>query len=171
MNKKFSTTLFIFYILAIVWIILFKLQPSIGLLPKIRDINLIPFYGEDIKSVTWYIRDLVYNMFVFVPFGIHIGMLRPDWSFVRKIAPIVLTSLAFELIQFAFSIGATDINDLIQNTLGGIVGIGVFYVFKKNFQSKSFLLINLLALVATIIFSILVGLMLFGFLRFRIAPY
>jgi glycopeptide antibiotics resistance protein len=67
-------------------------------------------------------------------------------SFFQKIIPIFLTSLTFEVIQLIFGIGATDISDLIMNTVGGTVGIGILYVFVKVFKDKSSNIVKILAL-------------------------
>lgn len=58
-------------------------------------------------------------------------MLKSNWSFIKKIIPIFLTSLIVEILQYIFAVGATDITDLIGNTLGGVIGIGIFYLLIK----------------------------------------
>lgn len=169
-KQKLTIALFALYILAIVWIIVFKLQFSVGLLPHIKNINLIPFYDENIKNAKVYIHDIIYNTLVFVPYGIYICILKRNWTIIQKIAPVFLTSLAFELIQFVFGIGATDITDLIQNTLGGIAGIGVFYVLEKIFKGKSQKIVNTLAIAATVLMLALIGLLLSGAIKYTVSP-
>ncbi len=46
-----------------------------------------------------------------------------------------LISLSAEMIQM-FGCGATDINDLITNTIGAYVGYGVFRVLEKCIPEK-----------------------------------
>ena len=41
---------------------------------------------------------------------------------LKQFAPIICTSLLFEAVQFIFAIGASDITDIITNSLGGIIG-------------------------------------------------
>lgn len=168
--QKLTIALFALYILALVWIIVFKLQFSIGSLQQIRAINFIPFYDKNIKDAKVYIHDMVYNMLVFIPFGIYICILRRDRPFIRKIAPIFLSSFAFELIQYVFGIGATDINDLILNTLGGILGIGVFHVLEKIFKDKSQRIVNISAIAATVLMLVFVGLLLSRRIIFSVSP-
>jgi glycopeptide antibiotics resistance protein len=38
-----------------------------------------------------------------------------------------------EVIQFALTIGRSDVTDLLMNTRGGIIGIAAFYVLSKLF--------------------------------------
>ncbi|MGO5093840.1 VanZ family protein [Clostridium sp. LCP25S3_F10] len=40
-------------------------------------------------------------------------------------------SLIFEVSQYVFGIGASDITDIITNTIGKIVGMGIYMVIKK----------------------------------------
>jgi glycopeptide antibiotics resistance protein len=155
LERKLTITFFTIYLLALVWIIVFKLQFSFDLLPDIRGINLLPFYESNIKNASVYIYDKIYNTLFFIPFGIYMSLLRPEWSVISKIKPIFLTSLAFEVIQYIFGIGATDISDLILNTFGGILGLGLFYVIEKILQDKSHILINSLALIVMILLIVI----------------
>ncbi|MCB7376109.1 VanZ family protein [Bariatricus massiliensis] len=156
-QKCLTTALFTVYVLAIIWIILFKMQ----LIPVVtqRSLNLIPFGESVIVNGKLDISEIIYNLLIFVPFGIYMGMLKPDWSFFKKAAPIFLTSLAFETLQFIFAIGATDITDLIGNTLGGIIGIGLYFVFARLFKGKSLQIMNILALIGTVFMVGLIGLL------------
>ena len=63
-------------------------------------------------------------------------------------------------MQFILAIGATDITDLIGNTFGGILGIGVFYLFSKVFKNKTNNIFNILALIATILLIVLISILL-----------
>ena len=152
-KKQYNLTkgLFVVYFLVLIWIILFKMVFSFEELGHIRQINLIPFGDSTIVNGKVELSEIINNMIIFIPFGIYICMLKPKWSFVKKVLPIFITSLVVEVLQFILAIGTTDITDLIGNTLGGIIGIGVFYVFLKLFKNKSFKVLNIIATIATII--------------------
>ena len=104
--------------------------------------------------------------FAFIPFGIYISMLKPNWSFLKKIVPIAGVSLLFEVLQFIFAIGASDITDLMGNTLGGIIGVGVYIVFCKLFSTKVNKILNVLASIGTICIFALVLLLIIGVIRY-----
>ena len=53
-------------------------------------------------------------------------MLAGEQPFFRRIAPVAGVSLAFELLQYAFALGVSDITDLMGNTLGGVIGIALY---------------------------------------------
>ncbi|MFS0605286.1 VanZ family protein [Peribacillus frigoritolerans] len=90
-------------------------------------------------------NEILYHVLAFNPFGIYISMLKPNWSFLKKIAVML-----FEGLQFTFAIGASDITDFMGNTLGGIMGVGVYIVFCKLFSTKANKILNVLASIGTI---------------------
>lgn len=149
-QNKITTGLLAIYLFVLTWIILFKMQFSFQDLPDFRRINLIPFAGSVIKNDQIDIGEIIYNVLAFIPFGIYISMLKPSWSFLKKIAVIAGVSLLFEVLQFIFTIGGSDITDLIGNTLGGIIGVGVYIVFCKLFSTKANKILNVLASIGTI---------------------
>ena len=158
-QHNLTMSLFIVYLFILTWIILFKLTLDFSQLDYLRSINLIPFSGSAIVNGKIDITEIAYNILVFIPVGIYMSILNPEWSFVKRITPCFLISLVFEVLQFVFGIGASDITDLIGNTLGGVIGIGIFYVIQKVFKTKSIQLINILALISTIAVVILLGLL------------
>ncbi|EGT5164430.1 glycopeptide resistance protein VanZ1 [Clostridioides difficile] len=165
-SRKHNITkgLFIVYIIILTWIILFKLQFDISSLEtmNLRSINLIPFAGSLIINNRVDISEIILNVAIFVPFGIYVCMLKEECSFIKKVIPIFITSLVFETLQYIFALGASDITDLIGNTLGGIIGIAVFMLLSKIFKNNTIKIINVLALIVTIIVVLFLGLVIFA---------
>ena len=159
-QRNLTRILFAVYFLILVWILLFKMSFSLDELYKNRSINLIPFMGSVIVNGRIYINEIIDNILVFIPLGIYICMLKEDWSILRKISVGFFISLGIEVLQFVLAIGATDITDLIGNTLGGIIGIGVFYLFSKLFKNKTNKIINTLALIVTILLVSMISILL-----------
>ena len=62
-------------------------------------------------------------------------------------------SLSYEIIQYIFAIGASDITDLIGNTLGGICGIFVYMIIRCLFKNDKKInkILNILASIGTVI--------------------
>ena len=159
-QRNLTRILFAVYFLILVWILLFKMSFSLDELYKSRSINLIPFMGSVVVNGRIYINEIIDNILVFIPLGIYICMLKEDWSILRKISVGFFISLVIEILQFILAIGATDITDLLGNTLGGILGIGVFYLFSKLFKNKTNKIINTLALIATILLVSMISILL-----------
>src|SRR5699024_8423175 len=126
-QKIFTIGLLVIYLSLLTWIILFKMTLSFQKLPDLSGINLIPFAGSVIVNKQIDFSEIINNVLIFVPFGVYISMLKPDWAFLKKVAPIAGVSLLFEVLQFIFAIGGTDITDFIGNTFGGIIGIGIYF--------------------------------------------
>lgn len=164
-QARLTFGLFTVYFVILVWIILFKLQFSVSGLPRFRGLNWIPFAGSVIKNNRLDYGEIILNMAVFIPFGLYWSMIKTHWPFWKRIIPIAGVSLSFELLQFLFAIGGTDITDLIGNTLGGAAGIGIYTVFYKIFKDRTNKILNILALAGTI------GILLLGLLLTRVITY
>lgn len=152
-QKKLTIGLFIVYFLVLTWIILFKMNFSFEDLVSPRSINLIPFGDSTIVNDRIDIKEIIYNMIVFIPFGIYVCMITDKWSVLKKILSIAGVSLSYEVLQFIFAIGASDITDLIGNTFGGVVGIAIYYFISKLFKSNQKMnkVLNIIALILTIL--------------------
>lgn len=150
-RNTLTIVLFVVYMLLLTGIILFKLpfySPEIS--DGIRVINLIPFQGSFNENGNLILRDIIQNTLLFIPLGIYIGMLKGQWPFNKKILPVIGLTLSFEIIQFIFAMGRTDITDVLDNTLGGIIGIGIYALMRRLFKDWTVKAVNTLALAATV---------------------
>lgn len=114
--------LFTVYCLLLLWVILFKTTLSLSQLDRFRGINLIPFHYD--REVSGHGREVLENVILFVPMGMFLSALRVPGGTAAGIG--ALTSLALEAAQYLFRLGASDITDLIANTAGTVIGIGIF---------------------------------------------
>lgn len=148
---KVTKLLFSIYLIALVWIILFKLSLSFEDLGHMRSINLIPFNESLVLNNKLDFSEIIMNIIIFMPLGIYIGILCPKWSAGRKIFLFFLVSLLCEIFQYILGVGASDITDIINNTVGGIVGLliyfGIVKIFKGQLRAQKF--INVLAGIGT----------------------
>lgn len=148
------------YLLALTWLILFKLQFTIPDMQEGRVINMIPFMGLFGDNSIGSFAEIRNNILAFIPLGIYICMLKSEWSISKKVFAIVALTLAYELAQFIFAIGRADITDVLSNTLGGIIGIGIYALLSKFLKCKTNKIINLLAAVFTSFAFIIIALLL-----------
>ena len=65
----------------------------------------------------------------------------------------------YEIVQDILAIGGNDITDLIGNTLGGIIGIGLFVVIEKILDKNTVKIINVLATIGTVFIVIFLSLL------------
>ncbi|GIN57909.1 VanZ family protein [Lederbergia ruris] len=128
-----------FYLLVLSKLILFKylsIPDIIGHFtfssdgPYWNSHNFIPF-----KTIAYYlflandinvsirVENVIGNIIGFVPFGFILPLLSSKFRSLKKVTVATFClSLAFELIQLIFRFGSFDVDDLILNTLGGIIG-------------------------------------------------
>lgn len=110
-----------------------------GQLTRIDAINTVPFHSirENLRyghsPVSW---DMLYNMVMFVPFGIVYCYHQKNFCIYKAIGLSFLTTFLIEASQFVFKTGVVDIDDLMINTMGSLVGIFLYIVLRKILQWK-----------------------------------
>ncbi|EZP27746.1 VanZ family protein [Microbacterium oleivorans] len=92
--------------------------------PWTPKLALVPFYDYEVD-------DALMNIAVFVPLGVLIPLLMRRASWAKVVLTAVSVSLGIELAQLAaqaFFAGGhiADVNDLMWNTVGGVVGYAVY---------------------------------------------
>ncbi len=131
--KKILLFLFFAYLLALIYVTLFAWNygASLGPVgPGGRNYNLIPFrsiYRIAVYSPTIVdpIKILIGNIVLFIPFG----FLAPiAVRFLRKSIIVttilgLLISVAIETSQFLFTYRVANIDDVILNTFGTLIGV------------------------------------------------
>lgn len=159
-SRRLTVILFAVYLIILTWIILFKF--SFGELPHLRGVNLIPFAGSVIVNGRLFYSELILNVLAFIPFGVYMSMINPEYPVYKRVLWIAGVSLAYEVLQFVFAIGATDITDFINNTLGGFLGCMLYLVFSKVFRERANKVLNALALIGTVGIVMLLTLLVVG---------
>ncbi len=126
------------------------MQKELGGIKLGRDINLIPF--KDALHMT-----SVLNIFMFVPVGFLLGMLKgKKWKRITVVGLIISflveSGQLLTNVFIGYNFRTADVNDLIFNTVGTVVGL-LIYVFiveavdkilGKNNESNKSLLKNIL---------------------------
>ena len=140
----------IIYFVILTWIILFKTQFSVSALPHIRSVNLIPFAESVVINGKMDFDEIINNCIVFIPIGLYTGMLMSGRPLLKRMLPALGLSLFYETAQFVFAIGATDITDVIANTLGGLTGVLLVSLISRLLKDKTNKVLNVLAIVCTL---------------------
>lgn len=98
-------------------------------------VNFYPF--RTIKSYINYssfahaFLNIAGNILLFVPFGFLLPMIYKEFkSFKNTVGLSIIFSFFIEFIQF-FIGRSVDIDDLLLNTVGGIIGFLIFICFRK----------------------------------------
>jgi glycopeptide antibiotics resistance protein len=145
-----TIALFATYVVVLVGVILFKFPFSYQLTGSGRVLNLIPLKGSIERDGMLAYGQIVDNVLIFVPLGIYLCALKPSWSFTTKTLTIIGTTVAFETIQYVFAIGRADITDVLANTLGGLVGIGIYALLSKALGNRTNEVMNIAGVVVSV---------------------
>ncbi len=132
MNKReriktvFLYGVFICYILLLIKILFLSRISHL----EHRSINLIPFYsimeyisGSSANIKAFAFSNVVGNIVIFIPLGTYLSLFKNDKRVITNLLFIFIVSLFVEIIQGLLGIGASDIDDIILNCLGGLIGI------------------------------------------------
>ena len=96
--------------------------------------NFIPFYGM-LNDIT----NSYLNILLFIPLGIFVPCLWPEYrSMMKTVGLGLMTSLGIEILQI-FTFRATDINDVITNVAGTMIGYLIGRLIIKRFPQLNWL--------------------------------
>ncbi|MCM3412683.1 VanZ family protein [Metabacillus litoralis] len=112
--------------------------------------NFIPFrnisdyiLNHDRFNLDIVIHNTVGNILIFVPLGFFLPLLiKKNINFFKASLFFIIVSFSIELLQYGLIVGQFDIDDIILNSIGGIVGLLIirlsiqFTYFCKNITHK-----------------------------------
>ncbi|MGL4910964.1 MAG: VanZ family protein [Romboutsia sp.] len=141
--KNIMYGIFLIYIVFLLKIVLFKYCSIADVLnlksdSGFRSLNVIPF--QTIKdfinlgseNFLWAFSNILGNIAIFMPLGYLLPLLFKKLNNIYKVLSISLClSVTFEILQYTLYLGSADIDDIILNTLGGVIGYGVYILIKK----------------------------------------
>ena len=134
-NRLVAGILFLIYFIVLFYFLFFSERMGRTFTERAYHYNLVPFkeIGRFLKHWetlgTWAVLlNIVGNVAAFMPFG---GFLPIFSSRCRKFLITAFysfeLSLLVELLQLIFRVGSFDVDDLLLNTAGGVLG---FFVYK-----------------------------------------
>ena len=83
--------------------------------------------------------NLLGNVIIFLPFGFFMAMASKYRSFLSTVIYSFSLSLTIELSQLFMKEGCSDVDDLLLNTIGGMIGFLAFSicnVMRRNYAKK-----------------------------------
>ena len=85
--------------------------------------TILNFFRGGHRNAILAINNILGNIVVLIPLGIYSAVLRKNKGFLLSLFGVFSISFLFELLQFVFARGASDIDDIILNCVGGLIGI------------------------------------------------
>ena len=140
-KRLFFRVLFIAYLILLFYLLFFsekmgrtaEVQQYRYNLTLFREIR--PFISIRKEYPQMFLLNVVGNIAAFMPFGFLLPLLRQKRTgfFLTTLLSFEL-SLIVELLQLFFKLGCCDVDDLLLNTIGGILGYLAYYIFigRKN---------------------------------------
>lgn len=151
-HKEFFNLIFILYIMCLFEVVTFQ-DVNFG------TSNFIPF-----KEILRYnigsrlfVKNIIGNVLLFLPYGYFISYYLKNKKMLPSVVLTLAVSITIEVVQL--NIGRTfDIDDIILNTVGGILGSGIYILIDriknmlpKVFQNDTFINIVVIILIIIII--------------------
>ncbi|NOU94696.1 VanZ family protein [Paenibacillus sp. LMG 31456] len=152
MNGIMVPALFALYVYAVFKVILFKfgsidipflwhqlqrnLENPVHIKTRLQLANFVPLesISNNIQGLSSHdLINLFGNIAVFMPYGIFLLLMSNNqrMSLIGVFTRSLGLSLCLECLQVVFSIGSFDVDDLILNVSGGLLGYGVFKFYTK----------------------------------------
>ena len=146
MSRRVGKILFVLYIIFVFYFLL--ISEIYGRIDKMQEYhyNLVLF--REIKRF-WNYREqlgmfatatnLLGNVLIFLPFGFFMAMASRYRSFLNTLIYSFALSLTIELSQLFMKVVCFDVDDLLLNTIGGILGVITFLicnVIRRNYPKK-----------------------------------
>ena len=116
-------------------------------------LNLIPFKEirrfitrSDVLGVRAAWINIGGNIAAFIPLGLFMAPLAGLYvqpksgllgQFIKVVIMTLNISLIVELAQLISKVGSFDVDDLILNTLGGIIGAGIYVLYRLAERKRS----------------------------------
>ena len=141
-RRFLGKVLFLLYIAFLVYFLIFSERYGREPGTSSYRYNLVPF--QEIKRFWTYhdqigfwpsAANLAGNILIFIPFGFFLPMTSRFRNFAITVFLSFILSLVVEMGQFVTQVGCFDIDDILLNTLGGLIGF-VLYAWYYSVRSK-----------------------------------
>ncbi len=130
--KKFSRLAFLPFAIIYIAVLLRATVIKDGVRIATNELRLVPFntvfgYLRGEKSLNFLAVNYLGNIFLFLPFGLILPVIFNKLNIQKAIVLGLLTSVIIELIQHFTGCGYADIDDVLMNVLGVILGAFSYY--------------------------------------------
>ncbi len=115
--RKACIVFTIIYVIFIMCMTLLSRGPAKRLVNMDIGVTIKKVFGNNNSSRT----EVLCNILMFIPLGAMIGSIKPKWFWM-----IPVLSILIEAVQYFSKLGMCDIGDVVTNTIGGFIGLGIF---------------------------------------------
>jgi glycopeptide antibiotics resistance protein len=139
--KALSVVLFVAYLLLLAYLTL--ASKYYGREVEHRSINIIPLrtiieYSTSGYNAIAITTNLLGNIAAFMPMGFLLPIVFSKLNRIRKVIYVsFISALLIELMQYILRVGASDIDDVILNVLGAVLGYWIMRCVRLVYRSLS----------------------------------
>ena len=104
-----------------------------------RTFNLTPFwsYRAICEGKDTLVIPIIANVLAFIPIGLLLGCAFRKLKWWRVLLIGGAFSFLIETLQFVLNRGQTEVDDVIHNVIGGVVGYGLYVVISQGVKKLS----------------------------------
>ncbi len=151
--KKYSVPIFIFYMLVLILVLIFKYPSPIfwklinhwknggGIYlepPHLVPFEIITYYVKSVHSLDdWFFKNLACNIIMFMPYGFLVPLFSKRKKWWQVLLFGIILSVLIEVLQGLLGIGISDIDDVILNSFGLLIGFGIYKLIYSVALKKS----------------------------------
>lgn len=139
--KAITVLLMLLYAYLVIDITLISRQGTV-----VEDVSLVPFESYWTAMTTGWggsgqfaCMAIIGNAFMFIPLGMMVAIVVKEHPFVISAVTGFAFSMIIEVTQFITKLGTFEIDDLINNTWGPIIGCSISLVFLKRLKIRNIL--------------------------------
>ena len=129
LRKGVSRLLIVEYSVIIYYITVFSRKAN-----HVRKFDFTPFWSYERPDL---FLENVMNVVVFIPVGILLGYALTNVKLWKVLVVGLLLSLPIEILQFLFKKGFAEIDDVMHNVLGCMIGYGVYALLRFLYEKFS----------------------------------
>ena len=100
-----------------------------------REVSLTPFWSY-VKihdgDTTGLLPENIFNVAVFVPVGLLLGWAHKRMTWKKTLFIGISISVSIEILQFFLRKGLCEVDDVIHNTLGCLIGALLYLIISKS---------------------------------------
>ncbi len=151
-KRLLSISVFIIYCAILIKVMVFKDMPTIQIGQLMLNFsgknsghgpNFVPF-----KTILPYLLghkgliiagiNLIGNIALLVPIGFLVPFINQKLNWKNSLFIAIISGLTIEMMQVVLGVGIFDIDDILLNTLGVMIGYWAFLIFAKWVRSKNY---------------------------------
>ena len=138
--KPIKMTLKIILLLAYISIILYETILFRPVYPYMQ-YELVPFWSYRLAyyGESYYISEILLNYLLYIPLGFLLKAVFWQLKWWQCLLICLLSSCAIEVSQLVFRIGLFEWDDMIGNTIGGLIGFSIHVICNRiacNFRKR-----------------------------------